>query len=76
VEHELAFVASSPDNTVCFCGVGPVSLVVPHLPNIDVFPITSKELQEYILLPPSRLFISFTIVSLLAYLLVTLSKFT
>jgi hypothetical protein len=76
VEHELAFVASSPDNTMCFCGIGPLSLVVPHLSNIDVFPGTRKELQEYILVSPSRLFLSFTIVSLLAYLLVTLSKFT
>jgi hypothetical protein len=75
VERELTFVACSPENRVSFVAL--VAFVVPYLSNVDVLPVTRKELQEYILV--LRLLLSFTCTFtyiVIASLLATLGKFT
>jgi hypothetical protein len=69
VERELAFVACSVENRVSLCAIR-----VPRLSNIDVLPVTIKELWEYILVSlvsPSWLFLPFIIVVLHLYFLIT-----
>jgi hypothetical protein len=79
VNHELAFVACSPENRVSHCVVG--GLYVGTHSNIDVLPLTMKELREYILMSPVSplwLFSTFTFESyllLLVCFLITLGKF-
>jgi hypothetical protein len=68
VEREIAFVTCSTENRVSLCGIGVLSGTTPF--QYRRTSVTRKELQEYILVSPvspSRLFLSFTIVSLLAY---------
>ena len=83
VESELAFVIGSPENRVRPLWRWGDLVRPPHLSNIDVPPLTRKELREYILVSSLRLFrfptftccyyllaciLSYRIVHLVAYL--------
>jgi hypothetical protein len=80
VEHELAFVAYSPENRVSLCGVGGLCGTTPlHRRRTSRNKEGTIGIHPYVFVSPLRLPLSFTCTFtyiVIVSLLVTLGKFT